>query len=87
MQPPANVIPENLTARAASQLHEVAEFLDRNAEALVGDMDGTYVVDTGLRFEFSILERDSIATVKVTKEHYMMNREATCAPAARATSR
>ena len=47
----SNVAPENCTQMAASQLREVAAFLDRNAEALVGDMDSTFVVDTGLRFE------------------------------------
>lgn len=71
-----SVMPENLTAKAASQLREVAAFLDRNAEALVGDMDSTYVLDTGLRFEFYVLERDSIPTVKVTKVHYVMGKEA-----------
>lgn len=70
----SNASPESCTAEAVSQLREVATFLDHNAEALVGDMDSTYVLDTGLHFEFNVLERDSIATVKVTKEHCVMSK-------------
>lgn len=64
----------NCTQKAASQLREVAGFLYDNAEALVGDMDSTFVLDTGLHFEFNVMERDSIATVKVTKEHLVMGK-------------
>lgn len=63
-----------LSEKAAGELRSVARFLDKNAEALVGDMDSTYVLDTGLRFEFSIMERGSIATVRVAKEHYAMSK-------------
>lgn len=67
----------DLTQKAVDELRQVAAFLDANAEALVGDMDSTFVLDTGLRFEFRVMERDSIGTVKVTKEHFVMTKEDT----------
>ena len=54
--------------RAAEQLREVARFMDANAESLVGDLDSVYVLDTGLRFSFVLLERDTIPTIEVTRE-------------------
>ena len=54
--------------RAAEQLREVARFMDANAESLVGDLDSVYVLDTGLRFAFVLLEHGSIPTIEVTRE-------------------
>lgn len=67
-------IGKSITELAAESLRDVARFLDKNAEALVGDMDSTYVLDKGLHFEFDVLRRDSIGTVKVSKEHFVMNK-------------
>jgi len=54
--------------RAAEQLREVARFMYTNAESLVGDLDSVYVLDTGLRFSFVLLEHDTIPTIEVTRE-------------------
>lgn len=57
-----------MSERAAEQLREVARFMDANAESLVGDLDSVYVLDTGLRFSFVLLEHGTIPTIEVTRE-------------------
>lgn len=56
------------TEKAAEELRKVARYLEANAEALVGDCDSVFVLDTGLRVSFTLLEHDSIPTVTVTRE-------------------
>lgn len=63
------------TERAVAKLRETAEYIANNAESLVGDMDGVYVVEGGLRFEFTLCDDATIPTVTVTKEHIVYERE------------
>lgn len=53
---------------AVKELKKVAEYLDKHAGSLVGDLDGVFVTDGGLRFQFDICAHDSIDTVTVKKE-------------------
>jgi len=64
------------TEIAAEKLREVARYLDTNAESLVGDLDGIYILEGGLHFSFTLLEHDRIPTIKVTRECIVLERQA-----------
>ena len=58
----------SISALAARRLRETARFMDEHAESLVGDLDGIYVLDGGLRFSFTLLDEEVVPTITVTKE-------------------
>ena len=64
------------TERAVMQLYEVAQYMMRHADTLIGNMDDCYVVEGGLRFEFTLTDDASIPTITVTKEHLVYERQA-----------
>lgn len=64
-----------LTEKAVNELRAVAAFIDKNAEALVGDMDSTYIDDHGVYVSFKLLEHDSIPTLTISKAHLVWNKQ------------
>lgn len=62
------------TERAAARLREVAQYMIGHAESLVGDMDGVYVAEGGLRFEFTLRDDAAIPTINVTREHIVLEK-------------
>lgn len=65
------------TQKAAEELRQVARYVDRHAESLVGDMDGIYVLEGGLRVSFTLLEHASIPTITVSRECLVYERRDT----------
>lgn len=61
--------------QAAEKLREVARYIDTHAESLVGDLDGVYVLEGGLRFSFVLLHDQSISTIEVSKEYIVYERQ------------
>lgn len=61
--------------QAAEKIREVARYIDAHAESLVGDLDGVYVLEGGLRFSFALLHDQSIPTIEVTKEYIVYERQ------------
>ena len=60
---------------AAGKLREVARYLDANAESLVGNLDNVFVVESGLRFSFTLLEHEHLPTITVTRECIVFERQ------------
>ena len=61
--------------QAAERLREVARYIDAHAESLVGDLDGVYVIEGGLRFSFTLSHGQSIPTIEVAKEYIVYERQ------------
>lgn len=59
---------ETLSEQAVRELRSVAEFIDRHADSIIGDIDNVYVLDDGIHIEFDVMQHDSICTVRVSKE-------------------
>lgn len=61
-----------LTDLAVQELRKIAEFVNKHAEALVGDMDETYIAEKGLKVAFTVSLKDSLSTITVAKEHLVI---------------
>lgn len=64
---------EGLTVETVAQLRTVADFIDRAAEELVGDMEGEPIAEDGLVFTIE-LSRDSLPTVTAHKTFIVLPR-------------
>ena len=66
---------ESLSEQAVRELRNVAEFIDRHAESIIGDIDNVYVLADGIHIEFDVVQHDSICTVRVSKEFIAIEKE------------
>ena len=66
----------DLTSMAVEELRSVAAFIDAHAGSIIGDMDETFIAENGLRFEFSVMEHDSIPTLTMNKTYFVMDKKA-----------
>ena len=64
----------NATKKAVAQLRAYARYIDEHADNIIANIDDPdYVTEGGIRISFTLLERDRVPTITVTKEHIVLD--------------
>lgn len=64
----------NVTDKAVAQLRAYAKYIDEHAENIIGNIDApNYVLDSGIRFSFTLLEHENIPMLEVSKQYVVLD--------------
>ena len=60
----------NVTEKAVAQLRAYAKYIDEHVENIIGNIDApNYIIDSGIRFSFTLLEYENIPLLEVSKQY------------------
>lgn len=58
------------TDKAVAKLRSYAKFMNDNAEQIIGSIDNpTWVTEGGIRFSFTLADREHVPIISVTKDY------------------
>lgn len=62
------------TEKAVAQLKAYGQYIVDNAETIISNIDEpTYVIDSGIRISFTLLERDNAPILEVSHDYIVID--------------